>query len=149
MTTIPTIGFNVESVTYRNLNFNVWVNLILLHPPVCFSHRQPDAHIQKLGSRRTNFHPPLLALLLCQYRRRHLRRRLDRYRAPNYLIRRAGRDAQRGRIARCGLAGLCEQAGSARIKGGSGNIGSVKFGRAEGSELEHRGVFGGGREGDQ
>lgn len=25
VTTIPTIGFNVESVTYRNLNFNVWV----------------------------------------------------------------------------------------------------------------------------
>ena len=24
MTTIPTIGFNVESVTYKNLNFNVW-----------------------------------------------------------------------------------------------------------------------------
>ena len=26
MTTIPTIGFNVESVTYKNLNFNVWVS---------------------------------------------------------------------------------------------------------------------------
>ena len=25
VTTIPTIGFNVESVTYGNLNFNVWV----------------------------------------------------------------------------------------------------------------------------
>lgn len=25
MTTVPTIGFNVESVTYKNLNFNVWV----------------------------------------------------------------------------------------------------------------------------
>ncbi|CAO2648038.1 Nn.00g089600.m01.CDS01 [Neocucurbitaria sp. VM-36] len=24
VTTIPTIGFNVESVTYNNLNFNVW-----------------------------------------------------------------------------------------------------------------------------
>lgn len=28
VTTIPTIGFNVESVTYRNLNFNVWVSCI-------------------------------------------------------------------------------------------------------------------------
>lgn len=28
MTTIPTIGFNVESVTYKNLNFNVWVRLL-------------------------------------------------------------------------------------------------------------------------
>jgi GTPase SAR1 family protein len=26
VTTIPTIGFNVESVTYKNLNFNVWVS---------------------------------------------------------------------------------------------------------------------------
>jgi hypothetical protein len=25
VTTIPTIGFNVESVTYKNLNLNVWV----------------------------------------------------------------------------------------------------------------------------
>ncbi|KAI9723084.1 MAG: hypothetical protein M1828_004332 [Chrysothrix sp. TS-e1954] len=25
VTTIPTIGFNVESVTYKNLNFTVWV----------------------------------------------------------------------------------------------------------------------------
>ncbi|KAK5002918.1 Arf GTPase arl1, partial [Elasticomyces elasticus] len=24
VTTIPTIGFNVESVTYKNLNFSVW-----------------------------------------------------------------------------------------------------------------------------
>jgi ADP-ribosylation factor-like protein 1 len=24
VTTIPTIGFNVESVSYKNLNFNVW-----------------------------------------------------------------------------------------------------------------------------
>ena len=24
VTTIPTVGFNVESVTYKNLNFNVW-----------------------------------------------------------------------------------------------------------------------------
>jgi ADP-ribosylation factor-like protein 1 len=27
VTTIPTIGFNVESVTYKNLNFNVWVRI--------------------------------------------------------------------------------------------------------------------------
>ena len=24
MTTIPTVGFNVESVTYKNVKFNVW-----------------------------------------------------------------------------------------------------------------------------
>lgn len=27
VTTIPTIGFNVESVKYKNLNFNVWVRI--------------------------------------------------------------------------------------------------------------------------
>ena len=28
VSTIPTIGFNVESVTYGNLNFDVWVSLL-------------------------------------------------------------------------------------------------------------------------
>jgi hypothetical protein len=32
VTTIPTIGFNVESVTYKNLNFNVWVRLRHIYP---------------------------------------------------------------------------------------------------------------------
>lgn len=31
VTTIPTIGFNVESVTYKNLNFNVWVRSLPVH----------------------------------------------------------------------------------------------------------------------
>jgi hypothetical protein len=31
VTTIPTIGFNVESVTYRNLNFNVWASINLVY----------------------------------------------------------------------------------------------------------------------
>ena len=26
MTTIPTVGFNVETVTYKNVKFNVWVS---------------------------------------------------------------------------------------------------------------------------
>lgn len=38
VTTIPTIGFNVESVSYRNLNFNVWVCVmgrhVHLQPPL-------------------------------------------------------------------------------------------------------------------
>ncbi|CAG8618609.1 13683_t:CDS:2 [Dentiscutata erythropus] len=28
VTTIPTVGFNVETVTYKNVKFNVWVNKI-------------------------------------------------------------------------------------------------------------------------
>lgn len=27
VTTVPTIGFNLESVTYKNLDFNVWVRI--------------------------------------------------------------------------------------------------------------------------
>lgn len=27
VTTIPTVGFNVESVTYKNVKFNVWVSI--------------------------------------------------------------------------------------------------------------------------
>ncbi|MCJ1468315.1 Arf GTPase arl1 [Pseudocyphellaria aurata] len=34
VTTIPTIGFNVESVTYKNLNFNVWVRPLLSSPEI-------------------------------------------------------------------------------------------------------------------
>ena len=30
VTTIPTVGFNVETVTYKNVKFNVWVSLITL-----------------------------------------------------------------------------------------------------------------------
>lgn len=27
VTTIPTVGFNVETVTYKNVKFNVWVRV--------------------------------------------------------------------------------------------------------------------------
>lgn len=30
VTTIPTVGFNVETVTYKNVKFNVWVSLKFL-----------------------------------------------------------------------------------------------------------------------
>lgn len=40
VTTIPTIGFNVESVTYKNLNFNVWVLSCLL----AISHKRVPDH---------------------------------------------------------------------------------------------------------
>jgi hypothetical protein len=29
VTTIPTVGFNVETVTYKNVKFNVWVSVAL------------------------------------------------------------------------------------------------------------------------
>ena len=30
VTTIPTVGFNVETVTYKNVKFNVWVSECLV-----------------------------------------------------------------------------------------------------------------------
>lgn len=32
VTTIPTVGFNVETVTYKNVKFNVWVMMNCLLP---------------------------------------------------------------------------------------------------------------------
>ena len=29
VTTIPTVGFNVETVTYKNVKFNVWVSIVV------------------------------------------------------------------------------------------------------------------------
>lgn len=43
VTTIPTVGFNVETVTYKNVKFNVWVSLELL-----LSSIQNDILISKL-----------------------------------------------------------------------------------------------------
>ena len=40
VTTIPTVGFNVETVTYKNVKFNVWVSCpSLLHLP-CLGQRR-------------------------------------------------------------------------------------------------------------
>ena len=60
VTTIPTIGFNVETVQYKNLKFQVWdlgkkKNTYF----ICFS-----SHRYFRGS---NIHSTLLALLLFQY----------------------------------------------------------------------------------
>jgi hypothetical protein len=38
VTTIPTIGFNVETVQYKNINFTVW---FVAKPPIRFPPRQP------------------------------------------------------------------------------------------------------------
>ena len=31
VTTIPTVGFNVETVSYKNVKFNVWVSVMLVY----------------------------------------------------------------------------------------------------------------------
>ena len=35
VTTIPTVGFNVETVTYKNVKFNVWVSITYCILIVC------------------------------------------------------------------------------------------------------------------
>ncbi len=60
VTTIPTIGFNVETVQYKNLKFQVWdlgnyIQLKILYFLIFFS-------------RWSNIHSSVLALLLFKYR---------------------------------------------------------------------------------
>ena len=42
--TIPTVGFNVETVNYKNVKFNVWVRILLLCCPCYFF----LLHVQKI-----------------------------------------------------------------------------------------------------
>ncbi len=59
VTTIPTIGFNVETVQYKNLKFQVWDlgNNNIFHSII----------FQFIFSRWSNIHSSLLALLLFKY----------------------------------------------------------------------------------
>lgn len=62
VTTIPTVGFNVETVTYRNIKFNVWVRRCLLFPSllsIWLMRRRALA-----GCRRPRQDPASLATLL-------------------------------------------------------------------------------------
>jgi len=36
VTTTPTVGFNVETVSYKNVKFNVWVRFTFIAPDVFF-----------------------------------------------------------------------------------------------------------------
>ena len=69
VTTIPTIGFNVESVTYKNLNFNVWVWRALFTEGLETSNN----FVTDLGLGRPNNDKALLEMLLCKYCSCHLR----------------------------------------------------------------------------
>ena len=53
VTTIPTIGFNVESVTYKNLNFNVWVSPPHTSPSVTTTYLPPCTPIPQPPSTAT------------------------------------------------------------------------------------------------
>ena len=67
VTTIPTIGFNVESVQYKNLNFNVWVK-----PPDTFLYVEISLK-EELGLRWPDIYTAILAVLLRKYSGCHFR----------------------------------------------------------------------------
>jgi GTPase SAR1 family protein len=55
VTTIPTIGFNVETVEYKNINFTVWdvggqCTLSLHRKPVLLSRGMVEGHVYCCGS---------------------------------------------------------------------------------------------------
>ena len=37
VTTIPTVGFNVETVTWKKIKFNVWVRILEMYRKIRFS----------------------------------------------------------------------------------------------------------------
>ncbi len=53
--TIPTVGFNVETVTYKNVKFNVWVSRGLPFSP---THEDEDSSFScRMSADRTKFDP--------------------------------------------------------------------------------------------
>lgn len=73
VTTIPTIGFNVETVQYKNLKFQVWdLGENVADLPIDSSHGR-----SLVAFRRSNLYSTLLALLLFKYRRDNLCDRFD------------------------------------------------------------------------
>lgn len=59
VTTIPTVGFNVETVTYKNVKFNVWVGA-----PSQLRARLYGPDFVSVGCRWTRQNTPTLAPLL-------------------------------------------------------------------------------------
>lgn len=92
VTTIPTIGFNVETVEYKNIKFQVsplsfpFFGLSVVYA-LLFRQILEDelTLLSGMGSRRTNINTALLALLLRQYTSRHLRSGFSRPRSIAYL----------------------------------------------------------------
>ena len=74
VTTIPTVGFNVETVTYKNVKFNVWVISISPHPTFAILSITDRA----TGCRWPGQDPPPLEALLHWHAGTHIRRGLCR-----------------------------------------------------------------------
>ena len=108
ITTIPTIGFNVETVKYKNVDFTVW----------CASRRcagyLPLSRSRRFlqGHRRAGQDPPALGTLLSWHGRNRLYRRRERPRSCRRSARRIASRAVCRRAARFGRPCVCEQAGS-------------------------------------
>ena len=105
--------------------------------PITHNHRLT---LYPPGPRRPNLHPPLLALLLRQHSRRHLRNRQHRHRAPHHRQRRTPRHAQRRRATRRRPPRLRKQTRSTGCKGRGRDQRGAQVGGTQRSELEYCGL---------
>lgn len=150
VTTIPTVGFNVETVQYKNVKFNVWVRTarvvravrmprghasIRMLPHTSYSHL--PCHLSPLwtaGRRWARQDPAAVAPLLHRHARSRIRRRLARPRQNRRSQARAAQDHRRPRDAGSAAPRLCEQAGFAgsNVSGrGDGEAGSAEAKRSQ------------------
>ena len=53
--TIPTVGFNVETVTYKNVKFNVWVSKICNCYPIHLIYFKLYPHFKDQGKKCKDF----------------------------------------------------------------------------------------------
>jgi hypothetical protein len=88
VTTIPTIGFNVETVQYKNLKFQVWD----LGRNKCLN---VFHFVHIVSFRRSNIHSSLLALLLFEYGRYYLCNRFHGSRSYRHFQTRTHIDVRR------------------------------------------------------
>jgi ADP-ribosylation factor protein 6 len=106
VTTIPTVGFNVESVTYKNVKFNVWdvggqdkIRPLWRH---YYSGTTTDPEL---------IWPGLIQYKLYRHARTNLCRGLERHHSVGGGSLRTTQDHQRSRNERRSFACVCEQAG--------------------------------------
>ena len=108
VTTIPTVGFNVETVTYKNVKFNVWVCIPWFR--ILFQHKKINECLYIFAGRgRARQNPPAVATLLHGNAGTHLRRGLCWSRQNWGSTTRVASNHQRPRDARCRHPHFCQQ----------------------------------------
>lgn len=112
VSTIPTIGFNVETLQYKNVKFQV-----VSSPRLAFARTQDCSLMRRasssiVGPRWADLDPAVLAMLLRQHLGCRLCRRLERQGTAPHCKGGAAGHAERRRAGRGEALGLCKQAGA-------------------------------------